>query len=59
VVTLFLAFLYKVPKVRLVGKDLWFKLAHVCSLAIVAGLAGSGRVFPSGLTALTHRMDMI
>jgi hypothetical protein len=33
--------LYKIPEVRLVGSLLRFELAYVCSLAIVAGFAGS------------------
>jgi hypothetical protein len=35
-----LAFLYKIPEVRLVWNLLGFELAHVSSLAVVAGLAG-------------------
>jgi hypothetical protein len=36
-----LAFLYRVPKVRLVRSLLGFELAHMSGLAIVTGLAGS------------------
>jgi len=53
--TTLLAFLYKVPEVRLVRSLLGFELAHVSSLAIVTGLAGSGRVLPSGLTTFGNR----
>jgi hypothetical protein len=53
------ALFYKIPKVRLVWRLFWFELAHMCGLAIVTGLAGSGRVLPSGLTALAHRQNMI
>jgi hypothetical protein len=42
----------QVPKVRLVWRLFWFELAHMCSLAIVTGLAGSGRILPSGLASL-------
>jgi hypothetical protein len=49
------ALLYKIPKVRLVWCLLRLELAHMSSLAIVTGLAGSGRILPSGLAALAHR----
>jgi hypothetical protein len=42
----------QIPKVRLVWSLLWFELAHVSSLSVVARLAGSGTVLPSGLTTL-------
>jgi hypothetical protein len=57
--TTLLAFLYKIPKVRLVRSLFWFELAHVCSLAIVTRFAGSGTVLPSGLATFTNRQNMV
>jgi hypothetical protein len=53
------ALFYKIPKVRLVWCLLRLELAHMSGLAIVTGLAGSGRILPSGLAALAYRQNMI
>jgi hypothetical protein len=53
--TTLLAFLYKVPEVRLVRSLLRLELAYMSSLAIVAGLAGCSTVLPSGLTTFAYR----
>jgi hypothetical protein len=50
--TTLLTLAYQIPKVGLVWSLFWFELAHVSSLLIVARLAGSGTVLPSGLTTL-------
>jgi hypothetical protein len=40
----------QIPEVRLVWSLLWFELTNMSSLSVVARLAGSGTVLPSGLT---------
>ncbi len=52
-------FFYKIPEMRLVRSQFRLELAHVCGLAIVAGFAGRGRVFPGSLTALANRVYVI
>jgi hypothetical protein len=59
VVTSTFPLLYQIPEMRFVGSCLGFELANMSALFIVTGLAGSGRIFPSGLTALADRMYVI
>jgi hypothetical protein len=42
----------QIPKVRLVWSLLWFELTDMSSLSVVARLASSGTILPSGLTTL-------
>jgi hypothetical protein len=49
----------QIPEVGLVWSFFWFELAHVSSLLVVARLAGSGTVLPSGLTTLALWQHMI
>jgi hypothetical protein len=49
----------QLPEVWLVGLDFWFHLTHMSTFPVVTGLAGSCRIFPSGLAALAYRMYVV